>query len=156
MQYTSYLAITGEHTAWPGERPLKFSEMTADYSNTVLVTEFEEKPIPWLKPEDIELTDALEIISTNDPTQSELNHPGGRQTLQGDGSVQFRENRLTKETWRKLIQIDQAVEDDDYQYLPEPVISPITHYNLILRAIIFVVLVFLPLVWIGQRNKIPS
>ena len=42
VQYTSYLAITGEHTVWPADRAMKFSDVTAGLSNTVMVSEFEE------------------------------------------------------------------------------------------------------------------
>ncbi|PHS18458.1 MAG: hypothetical protein COA78_02205 [Blastopirellula sp.] len=83
-----------------------------------------------------------------------MNHPGGRQAVRADGSICFNENRLTKETWRKLIQIDQQVEDEDFEYLPEPVIPAPTHYNLIVRIILFVVLMFMPLGWVGMKQKI--
>ena len=153
VQHTSYLAITGESTVWPDDRVMTFSEIPAGPSNTVFAAEFEERPIPWLKPEDITLTDALEIISTNNPAQLELNHPGGRQVAFGDGSVQFKPGLLTKETWRSLIQIDQGIAEADYEYLPEPVPSTIAHYNLILRIIIFVVLMLLPLGWVAENRR---
>ncbi|PHS18457.1 MAG: hypothetical protein COA78_02200 [Blastopirellula sp.] len=148
VQFTSYLAITGEHTAWVDDRSITFKEMPTGISNTVLIAEFEERPIPWLQPEDIELTDALEVISTNDPIQNELNHPGGRHVLNADGSIFFGINRYTTETWRKRIQIDQQTEDEDFEYLPEPVIPAMIHYNLIVRIILFVVLMFFPLGWV--------
>ncbi|MSR56876.1 MAG: DUF1559 domain-containing protein [Planctomycetaceae bacterium] len=51
---TSYVAVVGTGTAWPGSTPAKLEEDFPDGpSNTILVVEIEDSGIHWMKPRDL-------------------------------------------------------------------------------------------------------
>jgi hypothetical protein len=49
---TSYPAITGEHSAFPGSRSIRFDEIRDGKSNTILVIETGNSGINWVEPRD--------------------------------------------------------------------------------------------------------
>ena len=114
---TNYVAVTGARTAWPGSRPSKVSDMADGASNTILLIECNTLEIPWAQPRDLELEDALDLLTSTDPREAELHaseddfyeYPGGHNVLLADGSPHFIPHGTNRETWRKLLVIDDGV-----------------------------------------------
>jgi hypothetical protein len=52
VKNTSYFAVTGETTIFPGTKGSRFAEIPDGMSNTIALVEA-QRPIPWTKPEDI-------------------------------------------------------------------------------------------------------
>jgi len=52
---TSYVAVVGPQTAWPGDRPLRLAEITDDPARTLLIVETADGSIPWMAPRDLEM-----------------------------------------------------------------------------------------------------
>jgi hypothetical protein len=50
---TSYVAVAGPETAWPGPKCVKFKDVTDGTSNTLMVAEIAESGIHWLEPRDL-------------------------------------------------------------------------------------------------------
>lgn len=50
---TSYVAVVGSETAWPGPASIDVKQITDGTSNTVLVVEVKDAGIPWLAPIDL-------------------------------------------------------------------------------------------------------
>ena len=53
-RFTNYVAVLGEKTAWPFEKPVKFDEITDGLSNTIFVLEMKDSGIHWMEPRDLE------------------------------------------------------------------------------------------------------
>lgn len=51
---TSYVAVVGPKTAWPGRKSRDFAEMTDGMSNTLLVVEVKSPGFHWMEPRDLE------------------------------------------------------------------------------------------------------
>jgi hypothetical protein len=53
--HTSFVAVVGPETAWPGAQTRSKKDILDGASNTILVVEMAESGIPWMKPEDLPL-----------------------------------------------------------------------------------------------------
>ncbi len=159
---TNYVAVTGATTAWPRWRPGKLSDMADGASNTILLIECNTLEIPWAQPGDLELEDALDLLTSTDPREAELHaseddfyeYPGGHQVLLADGSTQFIPQGTNRETWRRLLVIDDGVVgnvpwvDVGHGRWPRraKVVNHIAFWT-------FVVLAVLPLPWVFVRPR---
>ena len=50
---TSFVAVVGAETAWPGAKPLKMSEIGDGTGETLLAVEVPDGDIPWMAPVDL-------------------------------------------------------------------------------------------------------
>lgn len=98
---TTYLAIvTPDSCLQPGQSRMT-SEVKDGLSNTLVVVEVApEDAVPWMAPQDADLT---LLLKYNEKTKDA--HTGGRHGLIGDGTVRFLSNQLSREQWRALISI---------------------------------------------------
>ncbi len=51
--HTSFVAVVGPETAWPGAESRSKKDIRDGPSNTILLVEMAESGIPWMKPEDL-------------------------------------------------------------------------------------------------------
>ena len=58
-KFTSYVAVVGPETAWPGITGRKLSEITDDPASTILVLEVAHSGIHWMEPKDLTLDEIL-------------------------------------------------------------------------------------------------
>jgi prepilin-type processing-associated H-X9-DG protein len=86
---TSYLAIVGPGTAWPGAKPASLDDFTDGRSNTILVVEVAGSNIPWSQPRDIAIGNLDPRINSQKKPGISSNHKGGANVLFADGHVEF-------------------------------------------------------------------
>ncbi|MCH5377127.1 MAG: DUF1559 domain-containing protein, partial [Planctomycetes bacterium] len=59
---TSYVAVVGPRTAWPGVKSTKVADITDGTSNTIMVVELSGQQIPWMEPRDPSLAEVVETL----------------------------------------------------------------------------------------------
>lgn len=115
---TSYLAVVGEHTAWPGEKSTSLHRDFPDGpARTILLVEVENSGILWTEPRDLEF-EALNFTPNADTAKSISSRHGqagrwtrGRQNrvvnvLFADGSVKSLPASTSAATIRALLTRD--------------------------------------------------
>lgn len=83
-RYTSYLAIQGDDTLWPGTRQLTASDIADGASNTMLLAEMHDSNITWSEPRDFD-ADTMDWRVNGTP-RSSLSSMHGPVTEYLDGS----------------------------------------------------------------------
>jgi len=103
---TDYVAIIGEHTAFPRGRSISLSDIR-DGENTILVVEIARSDIPWMEPRDLEFAAmSFRINDGSRPSVSSL-HPGGAVvSMHGYCGGRFISDRVPPADVRALITID--------------------------------------------------
>ncbi len=168
---THYFAVTGPRTAWPASQTRTIADITDRTAHTISAIEFDARQVPWAEPRDLELEQALDLLTSPDPDQPRLHaiddyfyeYPGGRNVLMADGSVRFVAHGIDRETWRTLLVVDDGVVEPARWNDPE--------YTLSLRRAkvanhvvfwTFIALAVLPLLWVfidpstDPRRRQPS
>jgi len=101
---TSYVAVVGPETVWPGERPVKLEEITDGPENTILLIEVKNSGISYLEPRDLTYKEVVDAWKSPTPPEKFLSHVHlqknrflprletpviGTNVLFADGSVYF-------------------------------------------------------------------
>lgn len=159
--WTSYVAVLGPRTMWPGARGRKVSEIADGAANTVMVVEDQSHQIAWMEPRDLEFEEAQRLFASADP-QAAVFHRSenfffvfrwGRLVACADGSVHFVEHGVKPEDWFSLLTVDDGVKPVFLDLRgPGREIRRVRLGNAF-RFAVFVCLVFLPLpgVWRTRR-----
>jgi len=108
---TSYAAVVGPRTAWPGETPRKIREITDGTAKTISVVEAADSGIHWMAPRDLQMTqlDAAENGTTGQGLSSK--HRGGVVLVSFvDGFVFPLSGDLDPETLKALLTVDGGEE----------------------------------------------
>jgi prepilin-type processing-associated H-X9-DG protein len=103
---TSYLAVVGPNTAWPGATGRKFSEFK-DPSSTILVVEVVNSGIQWSEPRDLyvgQMAPGINAGGTNLGMSSW--HGPYANAVFADGSVHTLPNELDPKTLKALLDIN--------------------------------------------------
>ncbi len=96
---TKYAGVFGENCVFHGAEPTKFADITDGTSNTIMVGESANANIPWMKPEDVDVT---VHPSLGDRDGFSSYHTGGAQFLLSDGSVRFLSLSLNPDVLKAL------------------------------------------------------
>jgi prepilin-type processing-associated H-X9-DG protein len=102
---TSYVAITGPGTLFPGAGSAKIADVTDGTANTLMVVEVANLEVPWTAPLDLDVrTMSLRI---NDPKRPGISskHPGGANVGFADGSTRFAWDSISPGNLRSLMTI---------------------------------------------------
>ncbi|HLA85507.1 MAG TPA: DUF1559 domain-containing protein [Thermoguttaceae bacterium] len=84
---TSYVAVTGPHTAWRDDRPVKLSEITDGSKTTILLVEMKDSGINWMEPRDLAYPPMPAKINPPSARGISSYHPGRANVLFADGHV---------------------------------------------------------------------
>jgi prepilin-type processing-associated H-X9-DG protein len=112
---TSYVAVVGPGTLFPGAEPVSIQEIADGASNTIMLIETRDQQINWLEPRDMPLEDISQRADDplgRQPVISSL-HPGGANVLYADGSVRFMDEFQSPETIKGMLTIDGGEDTSD-------------------------------------------
>ncbi len=102
---TSYVAVTGAGTMFPGSESVGFDQVTDGSANTLMVVDTANVEIPWTKPEDLDIrTMSLKLNDKQNPSISS-DHAGGAQVLFADGSCRFLKASINTDLVKSLLTI---------------------------------------------------
>jgi prepilin-type processing-associated H-X9-DG protein len=100
---TSYVAVVGADTAWPGHGASSFQDIKDGTSNTLLVVEVANSGIHWMEPRDLHVLQMTPTINAKSGQGMSSRHTGGAHGVFADGSVRFISDTLTADALRALI-----------------------------------------------------
>jgi hypothetical protein len=100
---TAYAAVFGEHCVFRGAEPVKIDQITDGSSNTLLVVEAALAGIPWMKPDDVDVT---KHPALGDQDGFSSKHAGGVHGLLADGAVRFLPQDIAAQTLKALFTRD--------------------------------------------------
>jgi prepilin-type processing-associated H-X9-DG protein len=107
---TSYLAISGPGTVFPGAVATKVEQARDGLMRTVAVVEVDRVEVPWTAPRDLLATTIGRHVNDPDAPGPSSMHPGGANVVMGDGSVRFLKSSEPRDRLIALTTIDG---DDD-------------------------------------------
>lgn len=100
---TSYLAVVGPETAWPGSSSTSFEKFKDGTSNTLLVVEVANSGIHWMEPRDLHVLQMSPTVNAKSGQGISSRHTGGAHLLRADGSVWYVSEQITPEQVRALL-----------------------------------------------------
>jgi prepilin-type processing-associated H-X9-DG protein len=114
---TSYLFLTGKHSAFQNGRPLKLGDISDGAPSTIIIVESANSGVNWMEPKDYP-ADQLRFGSrTTHNWRIGGNHQGGANAGFADGGVHFlRESEVTNETLTALSTIDGGEKIDPHRW----------------------------------------
>jgi prepilin-type processing-associated H-X9-DG protein len=84
---TSYVAVVGSQTMWPGHRAVRIQDVTDGLSNTIQLIEIADSDISWTEPRDVLLRELLPPGEDGVGSRFGSAHKGVVNFLFGDGRV---------------------------------------------------------------------
>jgi hypothetical protein len=165
--WTSYVAIVGERTAWPGSKSRKFADFTDGTSNTIWLVEDQSHQIPWMEPRDLTLDQAIALLSSTDRQSASAHRWGdffheywGVRTIGfADGSGHYLYDGLPRDLLANLLILDDGVGVDQGvldRWPPSGSISKRLKLDNCFRLAVFVALTLVPLLRLRRKNKRPG
>lgn len=103
---TSYVAVVGPETMWPGAGSTKISEVKDGMTNTLMVVEVANSGIHWMEPRDLHVLQMAPTINAKSGQGISSPHTGGANAALADGSVRFISDQTTAELIRGLLTIN--------------------------------------------------
>lgn len=74
---TSYVAVVGPETAWPGSRSVRRQDIKDRSSQTIMIVEVAASDIHWMEPRDMTLAEATRGVNVDRKRGISSDHPGG-------------------------------------------------------------------------------
>jgi hypothetical protein len=108
LPISSYLAVVGPETNWPGEKTVSLHDVKDGTSQTLLVVESHNSGIHWMEPRDLHTGQMAREINPAHGQGICSCHGSQRELAQAalaDGSVQILSNDLTREEIEALLTI---------------------------------------------------
>ena len=99
---TSYVAIVGPGTSWPGGKGTKLSQITDGLSNTIMVVEISHSDIHWMEPRDLPIEELEAWLDPNHKPRLGGEIEGGF-VAYADGSVHDLPRNVSVERLRALL-----------------------------------------------------
>ena len=158
---TSYVAVIGEQTAWPGATARQLREFEDGTSNAVLVIEC-NGDFPWTEPRDLTLDEAIELLADTEPFAAEghrrttffYEYYSGRHVLIADGSVRHASHRLDRSVCEGVLSINSGDGDpvDDLTSTDHFAEAKRLRVGNCIKLGVFLILTVLPLPWVWLKS----
>jgi len=110
-QFTSYVAIVGPDTMWPGQKGIDIGRVVDGTSNTIMVVEISHSDIHWMEPRDLPFDELEAWLDPQHKPRLGSDIQGGMVAM-GDGSIQYLPRDVTIEKLRALV----TRSGGEYQY----------------------------------------
>jgi prepilin-type processing-associated H-X9-DG protein len=102
---TSYAAVVGPHTVWPGAKSTKVADIK-NPGNTILVVESASSGIHWAEPRDLNFGEIPLAINPPGRVGISSEHPGGVNVLYADGHVGFLDDTTDRNKLAEMLDIE--------------------------------------------------
>lgn len=101
---TSYLAVIGPKTVFPGARPISIKDISDGRTVTILLVEAADSGIKWLEPRDMTYAEACRGINAKPGLSISSRHGTGARVLFADGHAEFLSDKTPVERLRLLLE----------------------------------------------------
>jgi len=105
---TSYVAIIGPHTAWPGEKAAKLGDFQDGPANVLLVVEVHDSGIHWMEPRDLHVSQMSPTINAPLGQGISSDHPDYVNGAFADGMTRRLRETLPADVLRSWINVDDG------------------------------------------------
>ena len=102
------MVVTGQGTAFDGEREITASEVNDGLSNTLLLVEVRNPETHWMEPVDITLVDAFVRFTDGSKVEDCCNHRGCINYSLMDGSTHTFAQPISAGNLKALVMIDDG------------------------------------------------
>ena len=107
QNWTTYVAVIGPHTCWPGSESVSISDIFSDgTSQTLLVVEVRDSGIHWMEPRDLHVTQMSPRINPSHGQGISSHHGDGAGGVAADGGVRYFSEQLSPSELTSLLTID--------------------------------------------------
>lgn len=113
---TSYVAVVGPDTAWPGSKCTKTADFGDGTASTILLIEVKDSGIHWMEPRDLDISQMAPGINTTSGKGISSNHPGGAIVVFADGHTRFVSEDVSPATIRALLTRNGGEEVDPDEF----------------------------------------
>ena len=111
---TSYVAVVGAATAWPGRKSVRFQDIKDGTSDTILLVEIADSDINWMEPRDIKFDQAIVGVNMDKHGGIGSHHHGGANVVLADSSSRFLPDSVSPAALKALLTLaDGETLDDD-------------------------------------------
>jgi Protein of unknown function (DUF1559) len=111
---TSYVAVVGPQTMWPGEKATKVTDITDGTPNTAAIVETENSGIHWMEPRDLSVTQMPMTIKPSRGQGISSPHPNVALAVYPDGHTYGLAKDTPPETLRAILSIAGGEMIGDY------------------------------------------
>ena len=104
---TSYVAVVGPNTAWPGSESITFADFSDGMSITILVVEVHNSGVHWMEPKDLDINQIARGVNPAVGRGISSRHRvSGANVLFADGSVRHLSDDVAPTVLQTLLTID--------------------------------------------------
>jgi prepilin-type processing-associated H-X9-DG protein len=102
---TSYVAVVGSETIWPGERGFRLDEVADGLSQTLMVVEVAKSGIHWMEPRDLAFSTMAKTVNANSGQGISSPHRGVASAAFADGHIRLLDDKTAAETIESLLTV---------------------------------------------------
>jgi prepilin-type processing-associated H-X9-DG protein len=102
---TSYVAVVGPETIWPGESGFRLDDVTDGLSQTLLVVEIAKSGIHWMEPRDLHFSQMATTINAAKGQCISSPHKGMASVAFADGRVRVLHDSILADTIASLLTV---------------------------------------------------
>jgi hypothetical protein len=111
---TSYVAVVGHGTAWPGEASTRFADLPDGAANTILVVEVAKSGIHWMEPRDLDFSHIPMAVNQKGSQGISSDHPNVALVVFADGHTTALTSNTPAQIIRRLLSIADGEPIGDY------------------------------------------
>jgi hypothetical protein len=111
---TSYVAVIGPNTVWPGSKATKFTDLSDGTSNTIMVVETFNSGIHWMEPRDLHMTQMPLVVNPQQGQGISSDHPNVALAVFADGHTSALTSKTPPDILRRLLTIADGEPIGDY------------------------------------------